>query len=63
MRDRRLPHHTLTVSRCQPKIRRKRGAGMPVVYDATLATARARRGGIFLPRAARIFLRGPPRSA
>ena len=37
------------------KIRRKRGAGKPGDYDAILPTACARRGGIFLPRVARIF--------
>jgi len=31
---------------------------MPVVNDATWATARARRGGIFLPRVAGIFSAG-----
>ena len=38
------------------KIRRKKGAGKPGDYDAILPTARARRGGIFPPRVARIFL-------
>ena len=49
------------VAAISQKIRRKKRAGKPGDYDAILPTARARRGGIFLPRAARIFLCVVPR--
>ena len=58
MRDRRLPplhadREPLPAGRSAVR----GGAGMPVVNDATWATARARRGDIFLPRVAGFFLR------
>jgi hypothetical protein len=57
IRNRRLPHQTVAPL-AEP---RKTGAGKPADYDAILPMVRARRGGIFVRRAAEIFRGVVPR--